>query len=175
MTPPRDFPSSVVAASDLSLRLAHDTDAELICDWTRASEVNRFWAGRMVPVDEVLAKYTGRRAPHVVSYVITHGLDPVGYVQAWQQEGRFGLDMFVAAEAQGQGVGPRAARALALALTALGWTPLTVDPAIDNPRAIRAWSAAGFVPTGEFGVDHGKATRIMSFTPLSMPEATGDR
>lgn len=175
MAPPRDFPSSVAADPDLSLRLAHDNDAEVISDWTRAPEVNRFWAGRVVPVEEVLAKYTGRRAPHVVSYVICHGPRPVGYVQAWQQEGRFGLDMFIAADAQGQGIGPRAARALATALASRGWTPLTVDPAVDNLRAISAWSAAGFVPTGEYGVDDGKATRIMVFAPSSTPEAPGDR
>ena len=175
MTTPRDFPSSVVADSDLALRLARDSDAEVISDWTRAPEVSRFWGEHVVPVDEVLAKYTGRRAPHVVSYVISQGQQPVGYVQAWQREDRCGLDMFLAAGAQGQGIGPRAARALAEALTSLGWTPLTVDPAVGNPRAISAWRAAGFVPTGELGTDSGKATRVMLFEPGPRPEATGDR
>lgn len=175
MAAPRDFPSSVVAGPGLSLRLARDSDAEVISDWTSAPDVNRFWGGHAVPVDEVLAKYTGRRAPHVVSYVISHGQHPVGYVQAWQQEDRYGLDMFLAASAQGQGLGPRAARALAQALTSLGWAPLTVDPAVDNPRAISAWIAAGFVPTGELGTDDGCATRVMRFEPAPRPEATADR
>ncbi len=88
---------------------------------------------------------------------------PVGYVQSWQGQDRYGLDMFIAAEAQGRGIGPRAARALASELTALGWVPLTVDPAVDNPRAIAAWRRAGFEATGELGEDDGKGTQIMSF------------
>lgn len=142
------FPSRVVADADLTIRLADDRDAERISEWTGAAEVNRFWGGRVVPVEEVLEKYTGRRAPNVVSYVISERSHPVGYIQAWQQEGRFGLDMFIAADSQGRGIGPRAARALATELTELGWRPLTADPAVDNPRAVKAWLAAGFAPTG---------------------------
>lgn len=169
----RDFPSSVVADAEVTLRLANDSDADTMSNWTQSPDVYRYWAGRVVPVEEVLAKYTGRRAPEVVSYVITDRQRPVGYVQAWQQSGRFGLDMFLAAQAQGRGIGPRAARALALALTSRGWTPLTVDPAVDNVRAIGAWRAAGFVATGELGMDEGKTTRIMMFggTP-AMPESS---
>ena len=163
MVTPLTFPSTLIADEQVTLRLAQDSDAELISSWTRAPEVNEFWAGRVVPVDEVLAKYTGRRLPAVVSYVIHDAANPVGYLQAWQHAGRFGLDMFIAAEAQGRTVGPRAARALALELSLRGWTPLTVDPAVDNARAISAWRAAGFVPTGEFSVDNGRRTRVMTF------------
>ena len=169
----RAFARSVVADAGVTLRLANDGDAETISGWTRSPEVHRFWAGRVVPVEEVLAKYTNRRAPEVVSYVIREGRRPVGYVQAWQQASRFGLDMFISAEAQGRGTGPRAARALALALTKRGWTPLTVDPAVENVRAIAAWRAAGFAATGELGTDGGNATQIMTFgaTPAT-PESS---
>jgi aminoglycoside 6'-N-acetyltransferase len=110
----------------------------------------------VVPVEEVRARYTGRRAPEVVSYVISEELRPVGYVQAWQRAGHFGLDMFISAGAQGRSIGPRAGRALALALTSLGWIPLTVDPAVENVRAIGAWRSAGFAATGELSVDAGQ-------------------
>lgn len=103
------------------------------------------------------------KSARVVSYVITEQRRPVGYVQAWQEASRFGLDMFVSAEAQGRNIGPRAAQALAQALTALGWSPLTVDPTLDNARAIRAWRSAGFVATGELGMDDGRETQIMEF------------
>lgn len=168
----QDFPSSVVADAEVTLRLANDGDADTISNWTRSPEVHRFWAGRVVPVEEVLVKYTGRRAPEVVSYVISEGRRPVGYVQAWQQAGRCGLDMFISAEAQARSIGPRAARALALALTSRGWTPLTVDPAVENVRAIGAWRAAGFATTGELGMDEGETTQIMAFggAPV-MPES----
>ena len=160
---PSDFPSAVVAEDGVTLRLARDSDAELISAWTQAPEVHRFWGGRGLTVEEVLIKYTGRRAPAVISYVVCERTMPVGYVQAWRRPDRCGLDMFLAAEAQGRGIGPRAARALAAELTASGWTGLTVDPALDNPRAIAAWAAAGFVATDEVGVDDGRPTRIMEF------------
>jgi aminoglycoside 6'-N-acetyltransferase len=164
MEDPLAFPSALAAGDDVTMRLAHDGDAGLIAEWLRAPEVARSWGGgRAVTVDEVMAKYTGRRVPGVVSYLVSEGIEPVGYLQAWQQEGRFGLDMFIAAEAQGRGLGPRAARALATDLAARGWVPLTVDPAIDNPRAVKAWLAAGFVPTGQLGTDEGRTTQIMKF------------
>jgi aminoglycoside 6'-N-acetyltransferase len=159
-----DFPTSVLADAGVTMRLARGTDAELLSEWTHAPEVNQYWGGRPITVQEALAKYTGRRAPEVVSYVICEQARSVGYLQAWQQQGRYGLDMFISREAQGRGIGPRAARALATELTALGWRPLTADPALDNPRAIGAWRAAGFEDTGELGVDDGKTTQIMSFS-----------
>ena len=69
--------------------------------------------------------------------------------------------MFISVEAQGRGIGPRAARALAVELTARGWTPLEVDPAADNAVAIRAWEAAAFRATGEHG--DGGDTLLMVF------------
>ena len=171
----RAFPGSVVADAEVTLRLANDSDAETISGWTRSPEVHRFWAGRVVPVEEVLAKYTGRRAPEVVAYIISERRRPVGYVQAWQQAGRFGLDMFISAEAQGRGIGPRAGRALALALTSRGWTPLTVDPAVQNVRAIAAWRAAGFAATGELGMDGGTATQVMAFGGTPAPREPSGR
>ena len=105
-------------------------------------------------MDEVLAKYSRRRASDVISYVTTEQAHPVGYLQAWQGPDRCGLDMFVAAQAQGRGVGPVAARALAEELTGAGWIPLTVDPALDNTRATSAWRSAGFVETGDPEAEH---------------------
>ena len=76
--------SIVRAASGVGLRLARDDDnAETIAEWTRAPDVHRWWGGRAIAVDEVLAKYTGRRAPEVISYVITEQAHFVGYLQAW--------------------------------------------------------------------------------------------
>jgi RimJ/RimL family protein N-acetyltransferase len=44
-----------------------------------------------------------------------------------------------------QGIGPRAAKLLIGHLAQeRGWTDVTVDPARDNGRAIRAWEKAGF-------------------------------
>jgi aminoglycoside 6'-N-acetyltransferase len=160
--PPLPYPHGVTAGEDVTLRLAREADAPLISRWTRAPEVHQHWGGRALEVEEVRAKYCGRRAPGVVSYVICLGDEPVGYLQAWQLERRHGLDMFVSADAQGRGIGRRAARALAVELTAAGWAPLEVDPAVDNAVAIRAWEAAGFRATREQG--DGSDTLLMVFT-----------
>jgi aminoglycoside 6'-N-acetyltransferase len=167
----RPFPTSVTAGADVTLRLARDGDAETISEMTHSRDVHQFWGGRPVTAQEALVKYAGRRAPEVVSYVICEGARSVGYLQAWQRDGRYGIDMFIAAEAQGRGIGPRAARAIAGELTRLGWTPLTADPVVDNPRALNAWRAAGFEATGEMGEDEGKATQIMCFPPTAQGSA----
>ncbi len=114
----------------------------------------------------------------MISYVISESGCAVGYIQAWQGADRCGLDMFLAAHAQGRSIGPRAARALALALSSRGWSPWTVDPAVDNTRAVRAWNAAGFAATGEVGLDDGRPTQVMVFgaTPSTPGSAdSGDR
>jgi aminoglycoside 6'-N-acetyltransferase len=101
----------------------------------------------------------------VVSYVVCDRRSPVGYAHAWQRSDRCGIDMLIAAHAQGRGVGSAAGRALAEELTAAGWVPLTVDPALDNTRAIEAWRAAGFVETGDPANDGGELVQVMTFVP----------
>ncbi|MCI9889866.1 GNAT family N-acetyltransferase [Micrococcales bacterium 31B] len=157
------FPSRLAVGDDLALRLATAADAHLIRAWTDDPAVHEHWAGRPLTLDEVRADYTGARAPAVASYVIEeHGV-PRGYLQAWQDDDARGLDMFMAAEAQGRGLGPRVARALARDLTARGWRHVTADPAERNSRGQRAWARAGFEPTGERGEDDGHPTVILCF------------
>ena len=121
------------------------------------------WPG--IDVDGVRARYTGRRSPKVVLYVVCDDGGPVGYVQAWQRPDRCGLDMFIAAHAQGRGVGSSAGRALARELADAGWVPLTVDPAPDQTRSIRAGRAAGFQETGDPACDGGERVQVMTFVP----------
>ena len=53
--------------------------------------------------------------------------------------------MLSPAAARHRGMGPDAARALVrYLLIERGWRRVTVDPAADNERAIRAWAKAGF-------------------------------
>lgn len=158
------YPSELVVEAPrcLRLRLSDRRDAQTITAWLGQEEVYRWWGGAPVPLEQVLAKYTGDRLPQVAVYVIETEGRPVGLIQAWQDDG-CGLDMFVAADEQGGGVGPVAARALAEDLTARGWQDVRVDPAVDNVRAVHAWERAGFVLTGERGVDGGLETLLMVF------------
>ena len=76
---------------------------------------------------------------------------PVGYLQVWQgTQTSGGIDMFLVPEARGRGLGPNAARAAAtFMLDQRGWTEVTVDPVVDNLRAIRTFERAGFSSQSE--------------------------
>jgi aminoglycoside 6'-N-acetyltransferase len=74
----------------------------------------------------------------------------LGYNEHLDPDSRHaGLDIFLAPEYQGRGLGPMALR------LAAGWLfdarchhRLTIDPALANTRAIRAYEAVGFRPVG---------------------------
>lgn len=147
-----------------SLRPATEADLDLLAGWFADPAFVEWWGGRPLPRAEVAEKYAGRRAPGVESYVVETGGEPIGYIQAWTDDGGAsgGLDMVLVPARQGQGLGPDAGRALALELVARGWNPVTVDPALPNLRAIRAWEKAGFAVEGEWP-DHpdGPALRMV--------------
>lgn len=158
-------PASLTVGGE-GVRLSTPEDAGTITAWLADPRVHRWWGGAAVPLDSVRREYTGAREPDVVTYLVVAGEHPVGLLQAWHDpDGSAGLDMFLAAGAQGRGTGPRVARALAAELTRCGWGTLTVDPAVDNERAIAAWRRAGFAPTGERGTDDGHETLLMAFRP----------
>lgn len=77
----------------------------------------------------------------------------VGAIQAWEEPNEeyrhAGIDLFLATAAQGLGFGPAAIRAVALWLIEeRGHHRLTIDPAADNERAVRAYTSLGFRPVG---------------------------
>jgi aminoglycoside 6'-N-acetyltransferase len=165
-----DLPDLDAASEDergtaVRLRLATPADADVIWEWMQDQRVHRWWGGTPPTRAEVASKYTGARSPAVLVHLIEADGRAVGLIQAWQRPHARGLDMFLAADDQGRGIGPVAARALAGALTRHGWRDLSADPAVDDSRAIRAWSTAGFVPTGCYGSDEGRPTLIMVFQP----------
>ena len=60
-----------------------------------------------------------------------------------------GVDLFLAPDAQGQGLGPDAIRTVARwAFDVREHHRLTIDPSAANERAIRAYGAVGFRPVG---------------------------
>ena len=129
------------------IRRATDADADLLVDWHRDPEVARYWDWEIFTREEMLAELA---RPHVEPFIVEEGGEPVGYVQAWREEGRCGLDMFLVPGARGRGLGPDAANALARHLVReRGWAELTVDPYTWNGGAVRAWRRAGFVDVEE--------------------------
>jgi aminoglycoside 6'-N-acetyltransferase len=155
MTPPAGHSHPVLSRDALTLRPSTEDDLDVLAQWFADPEVFRWWGGHPLSRDEVAAKYTGRRCPRVESFIVDLDGRPIGYVQYHLEgPGEAGLDMMLVAEARGQGWGPRAARMLIEYLKGQrGWRDITVDPAQDNGRAIRAWEKAGFRMEGRWD-DH---------------------
>ena len=91
--------------------------------------------------------------PEELPFVIEHGGEIVGYIQAVEEnEPEFrsaGIDLFLRTDVQGRGLGPDAIRTLAAYLIdERGHHRLTIDPAADNQRAISAYSKIGFQAVG---------------------------
>ena len=133
------------------LRPATDDDLDLLVGWLADPEVYRWWEDRPLSREEVADLYTGRREPEVEPFIIETDRMPIGYLQWWQgTETSGGIDLFLVPSARGRGLGPDAARAAAtFLLDERGWMEVTVDPVVDNVRAIRAFERAGFTPEGE--------------------------
>jgi aminoglycoside 6'-N-acetyltransferase len=141
----------VIRGERTSLRPASDDDLDQLVGWLGDPEVYRWWEGRPLSRDEVAGVYTGRRRPEVEPFIIEADGVPVGYLQVWQgTETSGGIDLFLVPEARGRGLGPDAARAAAsFLLDHRGWSEVTVDPVVDNLRAIRAFERAGFSSESE--------------------------
>jgi aminoglycoside 6'-N-acetyltransferase len=141
----------VIRGERTVLRPASEDDLDLLVGWLADPEVYRWWEGRPLSRDQVADVYTGGRRPEVEPFVIEADGVPVGYLQIWQgTETSGGIDMFLVPGARGRGLGPDAARAAAdFLLDHRGWSEVTVDPLVDNLRAIRAFQRAGFTPEDE--------------------------
>jgi aminoglycoside 6'-N-acetyltransferase len=147
-----------------TIRAAAADDVDLLVAWHRDPEVARYWDDETYTREEIEARLT---RSDVEAFVVEEGGTPVGYIEAWTDDGRSGgIDMFLAPEARGRGLGPDAARALARHLRdEREWDPVTVDPYIWNDVAVRAWRRAGFEPVGEREPDdeHRAAWLLMAF------------
>jgi aminoglycoside 6'-N-acetyltransferase len=89
----------------------------------------------------------------VTVWAIDLGERLVGLIQASEEnEPEFrhaGIDLFLDPAIHGQGLGPEAIRIVARHLIDdCGHHRLTIDPAADNERAIRAYEKVGFRPVG---------------------------
>lgn len=113
-------------------------------------EVVRWWpAYDRARVD---AEYLVEEAD-VTVFAILLGNRLIGLIQASEEsEPEFrhaGIDLFLDPAVHGQGLGPEAIRLVARHLIEeRGHHRLTIDPAADNDRAIRAYGKVGFRPVG---------------------------
>jgi aminoglycoside 6'-N-acetyltransferase len=80
--------------------------------------------------------------------------------------------MFLIPSCRELGLGPDAARAMVRHLLhERGWRRVTVDPFIDNARAIRAWSKAGFKAERDVPDHPGGPTLLMAIEGTSLSNA----
>jgi aminoglycoside 6'-N-acetyltransferase len=154
----------------LGLRPTTELDLDLLASWFAHPEIYRWWGGRPLPREEVAAKYVGRRCPRVESHIVELDGQPIGYIQYHLEgPGQAGLDMMLLPDFRDRGIGPRVARVMVEHLqSAFGWTDITVDPAQDNPRAIRAWRKAGFTDEREWP-DHPDGPALLLRIPPAAP------
>ena len=140
-----------IRGATITLRPAGEDDLDLLTEWFSDPAVYEWWGGSPLRREVVAEKYVGRRRPAVESLIIEAREEPVGYIQHHQgfedyhgvDEG--GIDMFVAPHARRRGLGRDAATTLVRhLLSERGWNRVTVDPAKNNPTALRFWRACGF-------------------------------
>jgi aminoglycoside 6'-N-acetyltransferase len=91
--------------------------------------------------------------PYQISFVIEVDGALVGSLQVAEEDTpdyrHAGIDLFLAPEYQGRGLGPGAIHLIARHLLEVrGHHRLTIDPAAENLRAIHAYERVGFRPVG---------------------------
>jgi aminoglycoside 6'-N-acetyltransferase len=155
-----------VRGTKTTLRPAGEGDVDRLVAWHADPDVSRFWDGKIYTPETMLAKLA---RPNFEPFIVEEAGKPVGYIQAWwkPRTESAGLDMYLAPEARGRGLGPDAARALALHLLERGWARVTTDPYTWNERAVRAWRRAGFADVEEREPDDGHTANwlLMEFHP----------
>ena len=130
------------------LRPLAGTDAARVVQLAQDPSVARWWPR----VDD--AEVAGwLAASDYETFVIEDGDEVIGVLQVSEEPDadyrHAGLDIFVAADRQGQGVGPDALRTMIRHLFAdRGHHRVTIDPRAENDNAIRAYERVGFRPVG---------------------------
>lgn len=131
------------------LRPLAEADLDAIVEILRHPEVRPWWGD----YDEarLRADYLGEGSDSAFAIVLDeHVAGIIGYWEEDEPDHRHaGMDIAVAADLHGQGVGAEALVTLARHLVEeRGHHRLVIDPAVANERAIRAYEAIGFRRVG---------------------------
>ena len=131
------------------LRPLERGDVERLTEIGTEPEVARWWGE--ITREHLLDKAEGR--DDATALAIEHEGELVGLAQFSEPgEGEFkhaSIDLFLASSRHGRGLGRDAVRTLARwLLDERGHHRLTIDPALANEQAIRAYEAVGFKPVG---------------------------
>jgi aminoglycoside 6'-N-acetyltransferase len=142
-----DADGPVLAGARVLLRPVTDADLPRLTAILAEPSVQRWWAADSSGANGL------RAAGDATTFVIELTGAIVGWIQyAEENEPGYrhaGIDLFLDAAHQGHGLGPDAIRTIARYLFDVrGHHRLTIDPAADNERAIRAYRRVGFRPVG---------------------------
>jgi aminoglycoside 6'-N-acetyltransferase len=131
------------------LRPLRADDVPRLVEIGRQPEVARWWTS--VTTEKLTAKAAGLDDATGLA-VLAEG-DLVGMIQYHEEDDpeyrSAGIDVFLSSEVHGRGLGTDAVRTLAGWLVReRGHHRVTIDPAVENPAAVRAYEKAGFRPVG---------------------------
>ena len=134
----------------MTIRPGEEGDVDALLAVLHEPSVARWW-GEPESREDVLGKLS--TSSDVVLLVVEVGGELAGgieYLEESTPEYRHaGIDVYLAERFQGRGLGVGAVRLLAQFLFDVrGHHRLTIDPAVDNVRAVRAYEKVGFVVEG---------------------------
>jgi aminoglycoside 6'-N-acetyltransferase len=124
-------------------------DVPRLVEIGRQPEVARWWTS--ITPDELTAKAEGRDDAPGLAIVVDGAV--VGMIQYGEEDDpeyrSASIDIFLSNEVHGRGLGTDAVRTLARWLVReRGHHRVTIDPAVENPAAVRAYEKVGFRPVG---------------------------
>ena len=129
----------------LWLRPVREDDVEALTDILASPEVARWWGA--YDAERLRAELLGPGR-----FVILVDGAVRGWIGAEEETDpdyrHVGLDLFLAVDLHGRGYGPEALRVAIGHFAAGGHHRFTIDPAVANRRAIRAYEKVGFRPVG---------------------------
>ena len=141
---------TVMAPPETTIRPILPEDAPALTDILAQPSVARWWG---TFDQERVEKELIVGEPDLRVYAIEVDGRLVGAIQSYEESDpefrHAGIDMFLADEMQGHGIGPSAIRLLARRLIDEdGHHRIVIDPAADNEHAISAYEKVGFRPVG---------------------------
>jgi aminoglycoside 6'-N-acetyltransferase len=140
---PGDDEERVLAGERLTIRRARAEDAEPLARIIAEPEVARWWG------TYDLARVRAEVLPYSVIEVEGAVAGWLGYEEETDPDYRHvALDISLTTALHGRRYGREALRLVIRDYVARGHHRFTIDPAVDNARAIRAYAAVGFKPVG---------------------------
>jgi aminoglycoside 6'-N-acetyltransferase len=141
-------------SSRIVLRPVSEGDLPGLLEILREPEVARHWSP---PDDEFDRKLLSGDdvdgAECITTFVIALNAETIGWIAGWEKlepdYRHAGIDLFLSTRHQGQGFGTEAIRLVCRFLfEERGHHRITIDPAADNVRAVRAYERVGFKRVG---------------------------